>query len=86
MLEMDLTFFSLKNPSWLDLRLPSSKAKLQGRSVNLAISSRGLAAFEFVDSGLAGRFLENAIPMRGRIIHDDQGTHMQVYDPDGGVR
>jgi kynurenine 3-monooxygenase len=69
-----------------DIRLASSKDSMQGRSVNLAISSRGLAAFEFVDSGLAARFLENAIPMRGRIIHDDEGTHMQVYDPDGGVR
>lgn len=69
-----------------DIRLPSSKVGMQGRSVNLAISSRGLAAFGFVDSGLAARFLESAIPMRGRIIHDDEGTHMQVYDPDGGVR
>ncbi|KAF8320091.1 FAD/NAD-P-binding domain-containing protein [Clavulina sp. PMI_390] len=67
-----------------DMRLPSSKAELQRRSVNLAISARGLAALEFVDTKLAARFLESAIPMRGRIIHDSEGTHMQVYDPIGG--
>ena len=69
----------------LDMRLESSKATVQRRSVNLAISSRGLAALEFVDSALAARFLETAIPMKGRIIHDDEGTRMQIYDPLGGV-
>lgn len=69
----------------IDMRLPSSKAAMQRRSVNLAISSRGLAALEFVDSQLAARFLESAIPMRGRIIHDENGSNMQVYDPAGGV-
>lgn len=58
---------------------------MQRRSVNLAISSRGLTALEFVDSQLAARFLENAIPMRGRIIHDTEGSHLQLYDPVGGV-
>lgn len=67
------------------MRLDASKASAQRRSVNLAMSSRGLAALEFVDTALATSFLESAIPMKGRIIHSEEGTEMQVYDPIGGV-
>lgn len=42
-----------------------------GRSINLAISTRGLHALEGVD--LAGTVLEMAVPMRGRMMHDDTG-------------
>jgi kynurenine 3-monooxygenase len=67
-----------------DLRLPSSKASLAQRSVNLAISSRGLAALEDVNHELALRFLEKAIPMKGRMIHHlDGGAESQIYDREG---
>lgn len=39
----------------------------RGRSINLAISTRGLAALERV--GLDKKLLEVAIPMRGRMVH-----------------
>ncbi|KAH9856999.1 FAD/NAD-P-binding domain-containing protein [Lenzites betulinus] len=67
-----------------DMRLPSSKAAAQQRSINLAISARGLAAIQAIDPGAADRFLSTVIPMRGRMIHDAQGRlESQPYDRDG---
>ncbi|MBU6428325.1 MAG: FAD-dependent monooxygenase, partial [Cyanobacteria bacterium REEB65] len=43
----------------------------RGRSINLAVSLRGLAALAEV--GLDKRILDMAIPMPGRMIHDSQG-------------
>lgn len=42
-----------------------------GRSINLALSNRGIRALEQV--GLADLLKQNAIPMHGRMIHDEQG-------------
>ncbi len=42
-----------------------------GRSINLAISTRGLHALSQVD--LADRVLEMAVAMRGRMMHDEHG-------------
>lgn len=42
-----------------------------GRSINLALSNRGIRALEQV--GLAEMLKQNAIPMHGRMIHDEQG-------------
>jgi kynurenine 3-monooxygenase len=67
-----------------DLRLSSSKAAAQQRSINLAISSRGIAALRAVDPSAAERFLQTVIPMRGRMIHDRHGNlQSQLYDRDG---
>ncbi|KAF9227520.1 FAD/NAD(P)-binding domain-containing protein [Gyrodon lividus] len=67
-----------------DLRLPSSKAAAQQRSINLAISSRGIAALQAIDPAATSRFLQTVIPMRGRMIHDRLGNqHSQQYDKDG---
>ncbi|RPD80193.1 FAD/NAD(P)-binding domain-containing protein [Lentinus tigrinus ALCF2SS1-7] len=67
-----------------DMRLPSSKAAAQQRSINLAISARGLAAIQAIDPAAADRFLSTVIPMRGRMIHDAQGHQQsQPYDRDG---
>jgi kynurenine 3-monooxygenase len=52
-----------------------------GRSINLAISTRGIHALEQV--GLADEALRCAIPMRGRMIHDKSGElHFSPYDVD----
>lgn len=51
----------------------------RGRSINLAISLRGIKALEEV--GLAQRVLQNAIPMRGRMIHSRTGE--QTFQPYG---
>ena len=68
------------------MRLPSSKAAAQQRSINLAISARGLAAIQAIDPAAADRFLSTVIPMRGRMIHDEQGhQESQPYDRDGQV-
>ena len=52
-----------------------------GRSINLAISTRGIYALEQI--GLADEALRHAIPMRGRMIHDRSGElHFSPYDVD----
>ena len=43
----------------------------EGRSINLAISARGLHALDQV--GLASEILKRAIPMRGRMMHSLRG-------------
>ncbi len=43
----------------------------RGRSINLALSTRGLVALEEV--GLADVIRKNAIPMKGRMMHDVSG-------------
>lgn len=53
-----------------------------GRSINLALSTRGLRALEKV--GLKDAILSNAIPMKGRMMHDIQGeTAYQPYGLEG---
>lgn len=62
-------------------------AATQKRSINLAISHRGIAALESIEPAAAKRFLESAIPMRGRMIHKLSGElDSQLYDRDGQVR
>lgn len=52
-----------------------------GRSINLALSVRGIHALQEV--GLADEVLKSAIPMRGRMIHSvDSSLHFQPYDRD----
>jgi kynurenine 3-monooxygenase len=68
------------------MRSPYLKAAAQQRSINLAISSRGIAAIQAIDPGTAERFMQTFIPMRGRMIHDVYGNlDSQPYDPDGQV-
>lgn len=50
-----------------------------GRSINLALSDRGIKALEEV--GIADEVLKIAIPMHGRHIHNADGTH--AYQPYG---
>jgi kynurenine 3-monooxygenase len=52
-----------------------------GRSINLAVSTRGIHALEQL--GIADEALRHAIPMRGRMIHDKSGNlHFAPYDVD----
>jgi kynurenine 3-monooxygenase len=52
-----------------------------GRSINLAISTRGIHALEQI--GIANEALRHAIPMRGRMIHEKSGElHFSPYDVD----
>ncbi|KAF8758419.1 Kynurenine 3-monooxygenase [Rhizoctonia solani] len=66
------------------MRELEAKANLSLRSINLAISSRGISALCVVDPAIAERFMKNVIPMHGRMIHDNLGQcHSQLYDRDG---
>jgi kynurenine 3-monooxygenase len=52
-----------------------------GRSINLALSTRGIHAL--AQLGIANEVLKDAIPMRGRMIHDKSGDlHFAAYDVD----
>src|SRR5438309_8905776 len=52
-----------------------------GRSINLALSTRGIHALEQI--GIADEVLKHAIPMRGRMIHEKSGRlHFAPYDVD----
>src|SRR5436190_9399268 len=52
-----------------------------GRSINLALSTRGIHALQQI--GIADEVLKHAIPMRGRMIHEKSGgLHFAPYDVD----
>ncbi len=63
----------------IDLRPDPRRGPLEGgRSINLALSARGMNALERV--GLARDVLAMAVPMRGRMIHSPDGrTAFQPY-------
>jgi kynurenine 3-monooxygenase len=61
---------------------PRSAGADRGRSINLALSARGIDALERV--GLADDVLAQALPMRGRMLHDPDGELAFVpYSADG---
>lgn len=80
-----LSIFLAKRGYWVeayerrpDMRRESISA---GRSINLAISARGLHALDQV--GLKQEALKNAIPMKGRMIHALDGSlTFQPYGKD----
>ncbi|MGI8438336.1 MAG: FAD-dependent oxidoreductase [Chthoniobacterales bacterium] len=60
---------------------PRAGNTVGGRSINLALSTRGLHALEKL--GIADEVMQHAIPMRGRMIHDRSGAlHFSAYDRD----
>ncbi len=60
---------------------PRAGNTVGGRSINLALSTRGIHALQKL--GIADEVLEHAIPMRGRMIHDKSGAlHFSPYDRD----
>jgi len=60
---------------------PRDSGFVGGRSINLALSARGIDALSRVD--LADRVLDAAIPMRGRMMHSQAGElTFQAYSAD----
>jgi kynurenine 3-monooxygenase len=60
---------------------PRAGNTVGGRSINLALSTRGIHALQQL--GIADEVLQHAIPMRGRMIHDRSGDlHFSPYDRD----
>ncbi|ODQ78454.1 hypothetical protein BABINDRAFT_162675 [Babjeviella inositovora NRRL Y-12698] len=51
------------------------KASGQLRSINLAVSDRGIRALNAIDPQMARRVLAGMIPMYGRMIHHKQDSH-----------
>ncbi|WMJ72075.1 FAD-dependent monooxygenase [Cytophagaceae bacterium ABcell3] len=50
---------------------PRKGAAYEGRSINLALSNRGLRALSLI--GIKDTVLQEAVPMNGRMIHDEKG-------------
>src|SRR5713101_2354757 len=50
-----------------------------GRSINLALSTRGIHALEQI--GIADEILKHAIPMRGRMIHSAAAGQAPIFAP-----
>jgi kynurenine 3-monooxygenase len=60
---------------------PREGNMIGGRSINLALSTRGIHALQQI--GIADEVLKHAIPMRGRMIHEKSGAlHFASYDVD----
>ncbi|KIM49214.1 hypothetical protein M413DRAFT_21477 [Hebeloma cylindrosporum] len=87
-----LTALALAKRGWLvdlfegrpDSRLATSKVATAQRSINLAISHRGIAALEAIEPAAAQKFLQSSIPMHGRMIYKLSGElDSQLYDRDG---
>lgn len=57
-----------------DARSPEQREIFSFRSINMAVSSRGILALETVDKAMADRVLKNLIPMHGRMVHDVNGN------------
>ena len=61
---------------------PRTRAAAGGRSINLALSRRGWKALEA--AGVDHQVRQQAIAMRGRMIHNSEGnTALQPYGTDG---
>lgn len=59
---------------------PSTVRDKNLRSINLAVSDRGIRALRYVDDAMATRVLAHVIPMYGRMIHDREGRQqLQPY-------
>ena len=62
---------------------PRTAAAVAGRSINLALSARGIRALRH--AGVFGKIKPLLMPMRGRIIHnEDQSTELQPYGQRAG--
>ncbi|ANB11977.1 kynurenine 3-monooxygenase [Sugiyamaella lignohabitans] len=59
-----------------DLRDPDQQVLSQLRSINLAVSARGITALRSVDEEMADRVLKDLVPMHGRMVHDLNGKQI----------
>jgi hypothetical protein len=75
----------------LDLRDPATVPLNFTKSINLALSERGINAIRHANRpGLLDSVLQETIPMRGRMIHGEKNGRIsqesQAYDIHGRVR
>lgn len=69
------------------MRIPENKARNQGRSINLALSTRGISALQGTGLNLHEEILKGAVPMKGRMIHlgKERKLQSQSYGVHGEV-
>lgn len=59
-----------------DARTPEQREIFSFRSINMAVSARGILTLDTIDPEMSARVLKNLIPMYGRMIHDDAGNEI----------
>ncbi|KAK9470078.1 uncharacterized protein V1510DRAFT_441654 [Dipodascopsis tothii] len=60
---------------------PRTTAAVAGRSINLALSHRGIDGLRGADEGLAAAIMRQVVPVHGRMVHDRAGRQSaQAYD------
>lgn len=69
----------------LDMRLEENKRNQRGKSINLALSERGLSALRATGLGLEDVILEASVPMRARMVHIGDKQLSQAYSVHGQV-
>ncbi|KAI9268310.1 hypothetical protein BDA99DRAFT_505466 [Phascolomyces articulosus] len=65
------------------MRIPENKAKERGKSINLALSERGLSALRATDLGLDKIILKASVPMHARMVHVGDKQMSQAYSVNG---
>ena len=69
-----------------DPRIPANRDALPNKSINLALSDRGIMGIRGISDALAEEIVGTTIPMRGRCLHDRAGRQVtQFYDSHGRV-
>lgn len=77
---------SLNSVNSADPRIPANKNALPNKSINLALSDRGIKGIRGISDALAEEIVGTTIPMRGRCLHDRAGRQVtQFYDTHGRV-
>ncbi|ORY01707.1 FAD/NAD(P)-binding domain-containing protein [Basidiobolus meristosporus CBS 931.73] len=67
-----------------DPRVAENADKQESRSINLALSARGILSLESLNIGIEKEILSYAIPMKGRMIHSLDGAQTsQAYSING---
>ncbi|TFK52818.1 FAD/NAD(P)-binding domain-containing protein [Heliocybe sulcata] len=67
-----------------DARSSTSQAIDQNRTINLALSNRGIRTFEEIDPKMTAELIRQSVPLYGRTIHKRNGaTEYQAYGPHG---
>ncbi|KAK9469749.1 hypothetical protein V1512DRAFT_232675 [Lipomyces arxii] len=78
----DVTIYELRGDP-RHARVPGSTAST-GKSINLALSHRGIEGLRGASESLAEMVMKNVVPVYGRMIHDHKGKqHSQAYDVHG---
>ena len=72
--------------NFADPRVPANRAALPNKSINLALSDRGILGIRGISDALAEEVVATTIPMRGRCLHSRSGKQVtQFYDVYGRV-